>query len=94
MKINYNKITLVLSVYLFVFATIFSQNVIAGNLNPPAGAPVSTMKTMDEVEARKPLQSTCSSSDEGMYVINESGSYYLTGEIIVRDQKHGIIRRY
>jgi len=42
----------------------------AGDLTPP-GPPASTMKTLDEVEARTPISSI-------PYTIDEPGSYYLT----------------
>lgn len=47
----------------------------AGDLNPP-GKPASTMKTLDEVEARIPITSLPLS-------ITASGSYYLTGDFTV-----------
>ncbi|WP_309380615.1 right-handed parallel beta-helix repeat-containing protein [Cerasicoccus frondis] len=57
------------------FATAITLTTVnAGNLTPPAGAPESTMKTLDEIEPRTPIDPS------GEYdTIDESGSYYLTG---------------
>ena len=41
-----------------------------GPLNPPAGAPVPSMKTLDQIEARTAIESL-------PYTISTSGSYYL-----------------
>jgi hypothetical protein len=46
-----------------------------GPLTPP-GAPTATMKTLDQVEARTPISSA-------PFTINQSGSYYLTGNLTV-----------
>lgn len=52
----------------------------AGSLNPPAGPVAPTMKPLDQVEPRTAVQSL--SGDSGaQYVISQSGSYYLTGNI-------------
>ena len=48
-----------------------------GTLTPP-GAPAPTMKTLDQVEARKPIPGGTSP-----FTISTSGSYYLTGNITV-----------
>ena len=48
-----------------------------GPLTPP-GAPAPTMKTLDQVEARKPIPGGTSP-----FTISTSGSYYLTGNITV-----------
>ena len=57
----------------------------AGDLEPPpeavdgGGDPVSTMKTLDEVEPRIPISPT----DSFPFTIDSSGSYYLTGDLSV-----------
>ena len=48
----------------------------AGDLDPPAGPVAPTMKTLDEVEPRTPLDPA-----DVPIAINRSGSYYLTGDI-------------
>src|SRR3954470_21985484 len=61
----------------------------AGPLNPPAGAVAPTMKTLQDVEPRTPIQSL-SGSAAASYVITQPGSYYLTGNIVRTPNKHGI----
>jgi hypothetical protein len=54
---------------------------LAGGLTPP-GAPGSTMKTLDEVEARIPVGPlTTPGSAVAVYRITQPGSYYLTGDV-------------
>jgi hypothetical protein len=53
---------------------------LAGPLDPPAGAPAPTFKTLAEVEPRRAVQSLPGNS-AALHVITEPGSYYLTGNI-------------
>lgn len=61
----------------------------AGSLTPPGGPVAPTMKTLDEVEARIPVQSLPGSAT-AVHVISQPGSYYLTGNINGVAGKHGI----
>jgi parallel beta-helix repeat protein len=54
----------------------------AGPLDPP-GAPSPTGKTLDQVEPRTPITSIPA-------VINEPGSYYLTGDMTLSGGSYGI----
>ncbi len=64
----------------------------AGELDPP-GPPSSggTMKTLDEVEPRAAVNAENTPGDTiYTYVISQSGSYYLTDNIVITDFKGGI----
>lgn len=50
----------------------------AGDLTPPTGAPASTMKPLDQIEPRIAIQSL-------PFVITQSGSFYLTGNLSLVD---------
>ena len=50
-----------------------------GPLTPP-GSPAPTMKTLDQIESRTPVQSLAAAAP---YSITQPGSYYLTGNITV-----------
>lgn len=67
------RAALVVSCTAMAFA---SAGAMAGDLNPPGGAVAPTMKTLDEVEPRIPI-------DQSMIplTINVRGSYYLTGNL-------------
>lgn len=63
-----------------------------GPLPPPAGPPVASMKTLDQVEARIPLTATTAPGNaNGVHVITTSGSYYLTGDVQGVAGKDGIV---
>lgn len=63
----------------------------AGELNPPAPPSAGgTMKTLDEVEPRVPVNDENTPGDSYYtYIINQAGSYYLTGNI-TSNSKTGI----
>jgi hypothetical protein len=56
-----------------------------GPLTPP-GAPAPTMKTLDQIEARRPIPSSPATPVSGPhFTITEPGSYYFTGNVTVTD---------
>jgi Fe-S cluster assembly iron-binding protein IscA len=56
-----------------------------GPLTPP-GAPAPTMKTLDQVEARRPIPPSPATPVSGPhFTITEPGSYYFTGNVTVTD---------
>ena len=70
---------------ILLFIAVLTVNLaVAGDLNPPA-APGSTMKTLGEVEPRIPL----GQADFPAY-INQRGSYYLTEDVVMTTDNHGI----
>jgi parallel beta-helix repeat protein len=75
------------SLILAVLAAATTFAAAQGSLTPPPGAPAPVMKTLDQVEPRTDLQNApaaaVNKADPNYeYVINQSGSYYLSGEII------------
>jgi parallel beta-helix repeat protein len=68
---------------------VFSLMGFAGNLEP-SGPPGPTMKTLDEVEARIPIQSLSGDANFEYKIINP-GSYYLTGNLTSGSAKRGIL---
>jgi hypothetical protein len=61
-----------------------------GSLTPP-GAPAPTMKTLNQIEARTPVDAinTPGNASE-QFIITQPGSYYLTGDIAGVTGKDGI----
>ncbi len=60
-----------------------------GSLTPPAGPPAPTMKSLDQVEARTPVN-TLPGDATAVHIITLPGSYYLTGSITGNTSKAGI----
>ncbi len=64
---------------------------IAGDLDPPPGPILPTMKTLDEVEPRIAVNaSNTPGDDNSLFKITQPGSYFLTGNITGVAGKHGI----
>ena len=77
MNTNLRIHLLCVTALLLVPLSSFSQ----GRLDPTTG-PAPTMKTLDEVEARIPINATNTPGNENAhFVITQRGSYYLTGNI-------------
>ena len=60
-----------------------------GSLTPPAGVPAPVFKTLDQVEARTPVN-TLAGDATATHIITLPGSYYLTGPITGNTAKAGI----
>lgn len=78
-----------------LFLALTTAHVLAqgGPLTPPPGIPAPTMKTLDHVEPRIPLVAgspgvTIAAS--GQITINQSGSYYLTGNVDINSEVSAI----
>jgi parallel beta-helix repeat protein len=65
---------------------------LAGDLTPPAGPVIQTMKTLDDVEARIPIGPMTTPGDaSSVFRITQAGSYYLTGNVLADGSKSGIV---
>jgi len=89
METKQAKTKLVVSVLVLVALGAFSLFAVGGSLEPTA-PPGPTMKTLDEVEPRTAVESL-SGSSTALYVIDQPGSYYLTGNIAGEQNKNGIV---
>jgi len=76
--------------HLLAFALLVSATaaLAQGSLTPPPGAPAPSMKTLDQLEPRIPLQAGApgvSIDANGTITISRPGSYYLTGDLTVAE---------
>lgn len=63
----------------------------AGPLDPPGGPVSPTMKTLQQVEPRTPINAeTCPGDGTSLYRIIVPGSYYLTSNVDAPDDRHAI----
>lgn len=62
---------------------------VAGPITPPPGPVAPTYKTLEQVEARRPVQSL-PGDGSALHIISEPGSYYLTGNITGVNGKCGV----
>lgn len=85
--------TRVLILVSFCALCVCAVNVsLAGSLTPPAGAVMPTMKTLDQVEPRTPINSTTTPGNAAStFRITQAGSYYLTGNITGQAGRNGIL---
>jgi hypothetical protein len=68
----------------------FSSCYAQGDLTPP-GAPAPMMKSLDQIEARIPVDATHTPGDPNyVFIINQPGSYYLTTNLVAVTGKSGI----
>lgn len=67
------------------------QSTVAGDLNPPVGPVVPSMKPLSEVEPRMAINAANTPGDgDSTYRIAAPGSYYLTGNLAGEASKAGI----
>jgi hypothetical protein len=71
-------------------AALVGKAIAQGSLTPP-GAPAPTMKTLDQIEARTPIDAIHTPGDgSDQFLITNAGSYYLTTNITGVAGKNGI----
>ena len=78
-----------------IFASLITASLttaaLAGNLNPPGGPVLPTMKTIQEAEPRVPIGPLTTPGDAtATFIIGKQGSYYLTANVSGENLKHGI----
>ena len=80
----------ILSACTLCILTTITSSLVAGGLEP-SGPPAPTMKTLDEVEPRIPINADNTPGDATYeFIIKKSGSYYLTENVGSGTSKGGI----
>jgi Right handed beta helix region len=88
MKINLKSAATLL--FVAVFALQLSPAFGQGSLTPP-GPPAPTMKSLDQVQPRTPVDATHTPGDtNSLFIISQPGSYYLTSNILGVVGKSGV----
>ncbi len=71
-----------------VLSSVVAAGALAGPLNPPAGPIAPTAKPLAEVEPRAAVNATNTpGDDDSFFRITQSGSYYLTGNVVCDSPK-------
>lgn len=83
---------LVQSLSIIVLSGMSAARLLAGDLTPPAGPVAPTMKSLTDVEPRTAINATNTPGNlSNTYVISQSGSYYLSGNVSVPSGRNGIL---
>jgi parallel beta-helix repeat protein len=78
--------------FVLMMLVAFTRPALGGDLNPPVGPIAPTMKALDVVEPRTPLNQETAPGDAGAFFrITQPGSYYLTSPIELAAGQAGIV---
>lgn len=83
--------TTIVSCVAFVSSFVMLHSALGQGALTPPGAPAPTMKSLDQIEARTPVDTIHTPGDaNNLFIINQPGSYYLTTNIVGVNSKRGI----